>query len=54
MVEFAQVLEVAIDNGDKARVMEVLDEILEHAIVQADGDLIQRTIETIHIMKEEN
>ena len=54
MVEFAKVLEVAIDNGDKVRVMEVLDEILEHAIAQADGDLIQRTLETIYVMKEEN
>ena len=54
MVEFAKVLEVAIDNGDKVRVMEVLDEILEHAIAQADGDLVQRTIETIYIMKGES
>ena len=54
MVEFAKLLEVAIDNGDKVRVMEVLDEILEHAIAQADGDLVQRTIETIYIMKGES
>ena len=54
MVEFAKVLEVAIDNGDKEKVMTVLDEILEHAIAQDDGDLVQRTIETIYIMKEEN
>ena len=53
MVEFAKVLEVAIDNGDKVRVMEVLNDILEYAIAETDGDLIQRTLETIYIMKEE-
>ena len=54
MTEFVKVLEVAIDNGDKEKVMTVLDEILEHAIAQDDGDLAQRTIETIYIMKEED
>ena len=54
MVELRKALEVAVDNGDKARVMVVLDEILEHAIAQADGELVQRTIETIYIMKGES
>lgn len=54
MVEFAKVLEVAIDNGDKEKVMVVLNDILEHAIAETDGDLIQRTLKTIYIMKEEN
>lgn len=54
MVEFAKVLEVAIDNGDKEKVMVVLNDILEYAIAETDGDLIQRTLKTIYIMKEEN
>lgn len=54
MVEFAKVLEVAIEEQDKEKVLVVLESILEHAIAEVDGDLIQRTIEMIHIMKEEN
>lgn len=54
MVEFAKVLEVAIEKQDKEKVLVVLESILEHAIAEVDGDLIQRTIEMIHIMKEEN
>ena len=54
MVEFAKVLEVAIEEQDKKKVLVVLESILEHAIAEVDGDLIQRTIEMIHIMKEEN
>lgn len=54
MVKFAKVLEVAIDNGDKEKVMMVLDDILEHALTEGDGNLVQRTLETIYIMKEEN
>ena len=54
MVELRKALEVAVDNGDKARVMVVLNDILEYAIEETDGDLIQCTLETINIMKEEN
>ena len=53
MVELREALEVAVDNGDKVRVMEVLNDILEYAIAETDGDLVQRTIETIQVMKEE-
>lgn len=54
MVEFAKVLEVAIEEQDKEKVLVVLESILEHAIAEVDGDLIQRTLEVIYIMKEEN
>ena len=54
MVKFAEILEIAIDNGDREKVMVVLNDILEYAIEETDGDLIQRTLETIYIMKEEN
>ena len=54
MVELREALEVAVDNGDKVRVMVVLNDILEYAIEETDGDLIQRTLETIYVMKEEN
>ena len=54
MGELVKVLEVAIEEQDKTKVMVVLEDILDYAISHADGDLIQRTIEMIHIMKEEN
>ena len=54
MVKLTQMLEVAIEEQDKVKVMMVLDDILEYAIAETDGDLIQRTLETIYIMKEEN
>lgn len=54
MVELRQALEVAVEEQDKRRVLVVLEDILEHAISHADGDLIQRTLEVIYIMKEEN
>ena len=54
MVKLREELRVAIDNSSKEEVMLVLNDILEYAINKTDGDLIQRTIEMIHIMKEEN
>ena len=54
MVKLREELRVAIDNSSKEEVMLVLNDILEYAIDETDGDLIQRTIEIIHIMKEEN
>ena len=54
MVKLREELRVAIDNSSKEDVMLVLNDILEYAIDETDGDLIQRTIEMIHIMKEEN
>ncbi len=54
MVKFAKLLEVAIEEQDKEKVLVVLESILEHAIAETDGDLIQRTLEVIYIMKEEN
>ena len=53
MIKFAEMLEVAIEEQDKMKVMMVLDDILEYAIEETDGDLIQRTLETIYMMKEE-
>ena len=54
MVKFAKLLEVEIENGNKEGVMMVLEDILDYAIAQADGDLVQRTLEIIYVMKEEN
>ena len=54
MVKFTEMLEVAIEEQDKEKVLVVLNDILEYAIDETDGDLIQRTLETIYIMKEEN
>ena len=54
MVKLREELRVAIGNSSKEDVMLVLNDILEYAIDETDGNLIQRTIEIIHIMKEEN
>ena len=54
MVKFTEMLEVAIEEQDKEKVLVALESILEHAIDETDGDLIQRTLEVIYIMKEEN
>ena len=54
MVKLREALEVAVEAQDKEKVLMVLNDILEYAIDETDGDLIQRTLETIYIMKEEN
>lgn len=54
MGELVKVLEVAIEEQDKMKVMAVLEDILDYATSHADGDLVERTLEIIYIMKEEN
>lgn len=54
MGELVKVLEVAIEEQDKMKVMVVLEDILDYAIAEVDGKLVERTLEVIYIMKEEN
>ena len=54
MVKLREALELAVEEQDKVKVIVVLNDILEYALTEGDGDLVQRTIEMIHIMKGEN
>lgn len=54
MVKLREALEVAVETQDKEKVLVVLNDILEYAIAEVDGKLVERTLEVIYIMKEEN
>lgn len=54
MGELVKVLEVAIEEQDKMKVMMVLEDILDYAKETGDSDLISKTLDIIYVMKEEN